>query len=258
MTVGRIASLQRHPVKGFTPERLDKVVLSTGGHFPYDRIYGVARGSCGFDPAAPQHMSKQKFTVLANHPRLAQAHTRYEAQTGVFRVILDDGRPLIDADLSTRTGREALASWLTDFLGETEDGDLEVIASGLSHRFTDDRDGFVSLINLQSLQDLARRIGRPLDPLRLRANIHVDGWAPWAELDAAAGLELTLGEVVLQVIKPIRRCIATHVDPRTGTRDMDVLAALHEHYGHVNCGLYLRVTTGGRLAEGDAALLPPP
>src|SRR5690606_34992030 len=61
---GHIAALYRHPVKGFPPERLGQADLTAGERFPCDRLYAVENGPSGFDPAAPGHISKQKFTVL--------------------------------------------------------------------------------------------------------------------------------------------------------------------------------------------------
>ena len=248
--IGYAAHLMRHPIKGFTPERMVEARLRAGCHFPCDRIYAVERGRSGFDPTVPQHISKWQFTVLANHARLAQLVTAYDCATNYLRVDLEQ-RTVLCADLSDHSGRAAFAHWLSGFLGEAEDEVLNVVACAPAHRFTDDADGFVSLINLESVRDLERRMGVNLNPLRMRANIYVEGEAPWAELRALAGAKLRVGEVILEVIKPIPRCVAVHVDPATGVRDLDVVGALRQNYGHVDCGLYLRVATGGRLREGD-------
>ncbi|WP_174300386.1 MOSC domain-containing protein [Caulobacter sp. S45] len=252
---GRVASLHRHPIKGFTPERLSQVRLEAGACFPVDRIFAVERGRCGFDPAAPQHLSKWRFAVLANHARLAQAVTSYDEDTGVLTVRLD-GEPVLRADLCDPAGRGAFTTWLTRFLGEHEDETLALIDSGPAHRFTDDKEGAISIINLQSVRALEASLGGAVDPLRMRANIYVEGWPAWAELNAPPGAVVRLGDVACEVVKPIPRCIAVHVDPVTGVRDLDVLGAMRRDFGHVNCGLYVRVRQGGRLAEGDAALLP--
>jgi uncharacterized protein YcbX len=53
------------------------------------------------------------------------------------------------------------------------------------------------------------------------------------------------------VFKPIVRCAATHVNPKTARRDADVTRALFDAYGHMYCGVYLTVGVGGRLARGD-------
>ena len=63
-----IAAIFRHPIKGFTPEALRQAHLSTGACFPDDRLFAVENGPSGFDPDAPKHVSKQKFTVLAALP----------------------------------------------------------------------------------------------------------------------------------------------------------------------------------------------
>jgi hypothetical protein len=86
--------------------------------------------------------------------------------------------------------------------------------------------------------------------LRFRANVWVEGWDPWVENDWT-GRQMALGEARLSVVKPITRCVATHVDPATGTRDVDVVSALHDVYGHRWCGLYLSVQTGGDLRNGN-------
>jgi uncharacterized protein YcbX len=107
-------------------------------------------------------------------------------------------------------------------------------------------------LNLASVRDLEERLGKPIDPLRFRANVHVEGWAPWIELELAGGAPLRLGGARACVVKSILRCAATHVDPQSGERDLDLVEALWTQYGHRFCGIYASVTHEGRLDEGDA------
>jgi uncharacterized protein YcbX len=249
---GRVAALHRYPVKGFTPERLGEVMLEAGGHFPQDRLFAVERGPSGFDPAAPVHLSKWRFTVLANHPRLARTITAWDVAASRLTVRLDGAARAFD--LGAEAGRTAFADWLAAYLGPDEEAaPLRLVDGGAAHRFTDDPEGLVSLASLSSVEEVAQRLGREIDPLRLRSNIHVSGWPPWAELDWTPGTRLRLGGVVAEVVKPIPRCIATHVDPATGERDLDLLQGLRAHYGHVLCGVYVRPLTAGRIADGDPA-----
>jgi uncharacterized protein YcbX len=248
---GHVQSLWRHPVKGFTPERLTAATLTAGGYFPCDRIYAVENGPSGFDPLAPGFVSKNKFTVLARIAEVALARTEYADATGVISVSAE-GRAPIAADLTSAAGRAAFEAWLTDFLGDEASGPLKVVDAP-GHRFTDHPLGHVSVVNLASVRDLAAKIGRPVDPLRFRANIYVDGWPAWSELEAAEGAELVVGAARLRMFKPIVRCVATHVDPATGERDIDVVKALFDFYGHLHCGVYVHVAEGGMVAEGDVA-----
>ena len=125
---------------------------------------------------------------------------------------------------------------------------------GQGHRFLDDPRGHVSILNLASVRDLEQRIGAPVDPLRFRANIHVERWEPWAE-NTIAGCRLRLGDAEVDVLHPITRCAATEVDPGTALRDLPIPADLHRLYGHVWCGIYVQVVERGSVAIGQAVTL---
>jgi uncharacterized protein len=245
-----VASLYRHPVKGFTPEPLARADLTAGGPFPCDRLYVVEDGPSDFDPAAPGHVSKMQFAVLAKLAEVAKARTAYDEASGVLTASAQ-GRPDFSGDLRAEGGRIAFAGWLTDLLGEAASGPLKVLEGPNGHRFMDHPRGDVSLINLASVRDLAERIGRPLDPLRFRANLYVEGWPAWAENDWT-GRTLSLGGARATVFKPIVRCAAIDVDPSTAVRDTELPASLFNEYGHIFCGLYLHVTESGPVAVGDA------
>ncbi len=244
-----IDSLYRHPVKGFTPEALDGADLIAGACFPCDRLFAVENGPSGFDPAAPGHISKSKFTVLAQIAQVAKARTAYDAATGVLSASAE-GQPDFTGDLNTADGRAAFEAWLAALLGEAASGPLNVIEGPGAHRFMDHPMGHVSIISLASVRDLEQKIGRPVDPLRFRANLYVEGWPAWAE-NGWAGRGLSLGGASATVYKPIVRCAATGVDPVTALRDIDITAALFEHYAHLLCGIYINVTDSGPIALGD-------
>jgi len=251
---GHVAAIFRHSVKGFTPEALASVALAPGEGFPHDRVWAVENGPSGFDPAAPAFVPKQKFTVLAQIARVAAARTRYDAGTGVLHATRPDGADFAGR-LADPAGREAFAAWLTTLLGEDARGPLRVVEAPGQHRFTDHPKGQVSIISLASVRDLGQRMGVELDPLRFRANLYVEGWPAWAEI-GWTGRAMMLGWAQASVVKPIVRCAATHVDPATAERDLDVTKALFDHYGHMHCGIYVQVTSPGVVGLGDAASAP--
>ncbi len=253
---GYVQSIWRHPVKGFTPESLSKVELSVNACFPGDRLYAVEDGPSGFDPATPAHISKQKFTVLAKIAAVARVRTSYDDATGELEARFD-GKEVLRARLTEETGRGALAAWLTDVLSEDIGGALKVLPAPRDYRFMDDPEGFVSIVNLASVRDLSQRLGRAVDPRRFRANLYVEGWPAWIENEASRA-SLTLGGAQATVTKPIVRCIATHVDPDSGEKDMDVVSSLYEHYAHRYCGIYAKVVRSGRVAVGDGVVLAMP
>lgn len=249
-----IASLYRHPVKGLTPEPLNEVELRAGEYFPHDRQYAVEVGPSGFDPEKPGHISKMKFTVLARFPELSRLKTRL-ADDGVTFHIGDAAGFGVETRLDTEDGREALARFLHAFLGPEALGKCRVLTAP-GHRFMDHPQGFVSVINLASVRALGSAIGADVDPLRFRANIYVDGLPAWAEDNLAVGAQVELGAARLKMFKPIVRCVATHANPDTGVRDIEMLDKLHQHFGRDTMGNYFSIECGARVARGDAVSFP--
>ena len=249
---GSITDLLRHPIKGFTPERITAADLTPGAAFPCDRLYAVEDGPSGFDPSAPGFIPKQRFAVLAKIADVARVRTAYDPETGVLRASATGARTF-RAPLTDEEGRAAFSSWLSDVLGEAARGPLRTI-DGRGHRFLDHPLGHVSIINLASVRALADAIGQPVDPLRFRANIYVDGWPAWAENDWI-GRDMSLGAARVRVFQPITRCAAPAVNPTSALRDIDITAALHRHFSHLLCGLYVHVVAAGRIALGDEAVL---
>jgi GntR family transcriptional regulator/MocR family aminotransferase len=124
------------------------------------------------------------------------------------------------------------------------------------HHFTDKAEKYVSLINLASVRALEKRWGESLDPLRFRANIYIDGNAPFAELDWV-GREIGFGNVFAEVMQRNGRCAATNVNPQTGVRDRDVPGKLRAEFGHKDLGVYLKITEPGLLSTGDPVVVEP-
>jgi uncharacterized protein len=248
-----ISALFRHPIKGFTPEKVELAELCAGRAFPGDRLFALEDGPCGFDPANPGFIPKQRFAVLAKIAAVARARTRLDDVTGLFHAEAEGHQPYV-GKLAEPVAREAFAKWVTELLGEAAQGPLRLI-DGVGHRFLDHPLGHVSIINLASVRDLGGRLGKSLDPLRFRANLYVEGWPAWAENDWT-GRRIKLGQVETEVFKPIIRCAAPGVDPSTAVRDLDIPAELFRFYGHPHCGVYVQVKTGGTVREGDAVTTP--
>ena len=244
-----ISALFRHPIKGFTPEKVKLAELSEGKAFPGDRLFALEDGPCGFDPANPGFIPKQRFAVLAKIAEVARARTRFDDATGLFHASAEGHQPYV-GQLSEPDGRAAFAEWMTELLGEAAQGPLRLI-DGVGHRFLDHPSGHVSVINLASVRALGERLGKSLDPLRFRANLYVEGWPAWAENDWTSR-RIDLGAVQTEVFKPIIRCAAPGVDPTSAIRDLDIPAELFRLYGHTLCGVYVQVKQGGVVREGDS------
>lgn len=248
----RIAALCRYPVKGLSPERMAKAEVNAGDYWPGDRLFAIENGPTKFDPAEPDHRPKIWFLMLMRHEALARLKTRYDDAHRTLSIEGDGIEPL-RADVGSPEGRAEIEAFFAHYLADALRGAPRFLSASERFRFTDSRSGFVSLINLASVDAIAALIDAPVDPLRFRGNIYIEGLPPNDELDWPAGTRLTGPDgTVLEVIKRIERCAATNVDPATGKRDRDIPKTLLEAYGHTDCGVYLRVLQKGCLAEGDA------
>jgi uncharacterized protein YcbX len=247
----RVKSLYRYPVKGLSPEPLECATLIKDGYFPGDRLFALENGPSGFDPSAPAHQPKIKFLMLMRNAKLASLSTHFDATSRVLTVAGADGAHA-RGDLGAPEGRAAIEAFVTAFLGEEIRGPVKLLEAPENFRFTDSKSGFVSLLNLASVARIAKAQGAPIDPLRFRANIYLEGLGAWEE-SKLVGQTLRLGGARLEILKMTDRCAATGVEPGSGRRDMDLLRTLRETFGHVDCGVYARVLESGRIAIGDPA-----
>ncbi len=107
----------------------------------------------------------------------------------------------------------------------------------------------VHIVNLATVREVERAVGRPIDPLRFRANLYLEGLEPWSEF-AWLDREIGIGPAKLAVFARTQRCEATNVDPATGARDMAIPAHLMRTWGHQDLGIYAKVMSGGEIAVG--------
>ncbi len=258
----RLSSLYRFPMKSAIGERLPRAQLDSLGMLG-DRRWMLVDASNGrfFTQRAMAHMSQ--LSALWN----AQGGLTLKAagfepldvpvpgpeapMRGAF--IWSDNMLVPDA------GDEA-AEWLSRFLGKAcrlVHVPLERARDVPGSLSSDEKVGFADgfpllLIGQASLDDLSTRVGRPLEMLRFRPNLVVEGSEPYAE---DSWKRIRIGGVEFRVAKGCSRCILTTIDPQTGERspDREPLATLktyREREGEVYFGQNLINQGVGELAVG--------
>ncbi len=149
--------------------------------------------------------------------------------------------------------------WIEAFLGEPArlvfmpESTLRPVGGGYA---ADGRvsfaDGFpFLLLSRESLEELNRRLDRPVPMNRFRPNLVVKGVRPHAE---DAWRRIRIGEVELDVVKPCGRCAVTTVDQDSGRRGAEPLRTLsryRKHDGKTWFGQYLVHRGKGTLGGGD-------
>ena len=258
----QVAALHVYPVKSCAGIALAQSQLSCTG-LAHDREWMV------IDPAG-------RFVTQRELPRLALVHTALESDALVLsqggsrlRLGVDHDGPLREVEVwrsrvpAFDAGDEA-AAFFSDLLGRT----LRLVRFDTRHARLSNRDwteglkapnlfsdGYPVLLALQaSLDDLNRRLAKPLPMRRFRPNIVLSGGAPWAE----DGLrDLRAAEVELRLVKPCTRCVITTTDPERGERDgeepLRTLRSFRQdpRVGGVVFGQNAIVLREGRLAVGD-------
>lgn len=248
-----ITALYRYPVKGLTPERLDRVKLTAGGTMPMDRAFAIENGPGRFDPEQPRHLSKINFLMLMRDERLASLDARFDDATNTL-TILRDGHQVARGTLTTPVGRQMIEQFMAAYMKDSLRGAPKVVLAP-GHSFSDVAPKCLHLVNLASLRELERVAGRAIDPRRFRANVYMDGLAPWEEF-GWLDKDFAMGGIRLAAFARTTRCDATNVDPDTAHRDIAIPAIMQRHFGHADFGIYAKVSAGGELAVGDAVRPP--
>lgn len=247
-----ITALYRYPVKGLSPERMDRVTLDVGATMPCDRAYAIENGPGRFDPDHPRHLAKINFLMLMRDERLATLETHFDEATTTL-TILRDGKQVSRGNLATPIGRQLIEQFLGAYMKGALRGAPKIV-SAEGHSFSDVAAKCLHIVNLASLAELERALGRKIDPLRFRPNLILAGLPAWEEFQWL-GKSLTAGTVGLKVFHRTQRCDATNVDPKTGQRDLAIPSVLQRTWGHTDFGVYARVTAAGDIAEGAAVAI---
>lgn len=245
-----VAKILRYPVKGLSPQELPDVALTPDQALPFDRKYALLQGTATAESGHHEEgwRPKTDFLMLMRHEKLATLHTEFDEATQML-VIHRAGKPVARGRLDQPMGRMLVEQFFAAYMKDAAPG-APKIAEAQGFAFTDTKHQMVSLLNPASVRDIERITRHPVDPNRFRANLWLDDLPAWAEREWV-GKTITVGGARMEVLHDITRCAATEVDPATGARDLNVLQALQRGFGHAQCGIYARVTDGGRVAQGD-------
>jgi len=244
---GEVKALYRYPVKGLNGESLALTTLTPGETVPCDRLYAIENGGGRFAADQPRHLPKIHFLMLMRDERLATLRSTFEQDTHTL-TLLRNGKPVARGGLKTMIGRRLIEQFLAAYMKAELRGPPKIVQAD-GHSFSDVAAKCLHIVNLASVRELARRLGRPVNPLRFRANLYLDGLPAWVERDWLKA-QIEVGQVRLAPFASTTRCEATNVDPESGARDLAIPAHLQRTWGHAEFGLYARVVAGGELRPG--------
>ena len=163
------------------------------------------------------------------------------------------GKPVARGAVATPIGRAMLEEFFRAYLKNEIGGAPKLIGSAKRSDVFDHAEPGLSLIGLATIADLERIAGRPVDPLRFRANVYLSGRPRPGPSSTGSARNSPSARAALRVIERIARCAAVNVDPATGVRDMTIPQDLQRVFGHADCGVLAVITNSGEVALGDEA-----
>ncbi|WP_243229065.1 MOSC domain-containing protein [Microbacterium sp. CIAB417] len=234
----RVVALFRHPVKGFTPEARDELVVQPDGRIAGDRVlaFRFADATTPEDRDGLDSWPKSKGLALESFPTLAELRLTYDDTARRVRIMRGDAL-LAQAGLD-EDGRRELSEAVTAFVMESAEAKrlrrpgrlpIVLVGDGERSRFQDRARGYVSVHSTASVAALGAALEQEIDDRRFRSNIVIDGVEAWDELDWTG--DVRIGDVRFTPAGPIVRCLATHANPDTGVRDARVLTTLTSRIG---------------------------
>jgi len=109
----------------------------------------------------------------------------------------------------------------------------------------------VSLLNINSINDFQKKIGKEIEVPRFRGNICVDGIKAWEEREWI-GKIIKINNVSFKVEKNIPRCVAINLKPKTDDNSLNLLQSLKKTYNHFDMGIYLTALDDGSISIGNS------
>ena len=256
--VGKVESLWRYPIKSMAGETLPGAFIGYAGVYG-DRVYAVlnSAGPRGF----PYLTGRDRRQMLLYRPRFRNpeiASMPPNQSAARKRGELSPAYPSLaelDVDVETPSGQLLAAddpALLAMLAGESRSSGLSLIRS---HRaMTDCRP--LSLISMQTVQQLGEEVDAPLDKRQFRANIYAQlGTAKGFGEDSFVGRRLQIGpRVVVSVLERDARCKMITIDPDTARETPAIMRNVARSHGG-NAGVYCAVMTEGVVQPGDPTVL---
>ncbi len=258
--IGSIDALWRYPVKSMRGQSIEQAFIGYTGIYG-DRLFAFKTSAgASFFPYLTGRDTQQMllYTPLFRHPEKAEQPVNWaEAEAlsvGITPVFSSTNE--LAMDVVTPNGEiyaiddPALAEELEASAGTGH----EVSLTHSQRAMTDCRP--LSLISLQTGQQLAEETGIDIDHRRFRANIHLNlNSNKGFDEDNLVGRQLKLGDkVVITIVERDPRCAMITYDPDTGEATPEILRQVTQHHER-NAGIYAAVVVEGMVKAGDSVEL---
>ena len=248
----QILELWRFPIKGFGGSQVGTATLATDGYFPYDRYFAISTGGQKIATArAGAWFPKAHFLQLMSNKALAEYNCRYltDGATPVLELFHHD-RLCISINPDSDDDRRQFEDFIFTNFGNHLRGQPRLMQMK-DQAYSDQSTPFISIASNASLDTFADATGTAPSNRRFRINIIVNAHKAFAEADMI-GQTFHCGKALMVIQKPVGRCAAINVDPKTAlSSEKEYVQLMREKFGHSNLGVFAKVIKGGEVKVGD-------
>ena len=254
--MNKIKSIVRYPIKGLSGENVENIILEKNQVLPGDREFAFARSYVTYEENNPMYLRKTNFLALVREEKLAKLDTKFDPKTRELTINLDN-KVVINEILLKEGNIKKVETFFQNYLNLGIDNKPKLVKgikvennNNLIHSFSDIPDKAVSIINLNTIRELEKKLSKKIAPSRFRGNLLIENGNPWEEFDWI-GKKISIGDCLIEVFKKTQRCAATNVNPENAIRDINIPNEINTHYGHLDLGVYARVVKTGLVSISD-------
>jgi uncharacterized protein YcbX len=253
-----ISSINYCPVKSVSIQSIDKCKIKKNIGIVGDRIFAFAKD---LDPDKARLFEKSpeerkgkwnKVLTLKNSPVLNKYNFLFKKNK---LTLTYKDREILTIDVNELSERKLLSNKILELENSLKqpiilikNEEFPFFDTTISNKV--DFINSVSLLNIQSISDLQKKIDKKIEIPRFRGNICVDGVKPWKEREWI-GKIIKINNVSFKVEKNIPRCVAINLKPTTDDDSLNLLQSLKKTYNHFDMGVYLSALEDGIINLGD-------
>ena len=254
-----ISSINYCPVKSVSFQSVDECKIKKNIGITGDRIFAFTK-ELDLDQAKLIEKSPEdrkgkwnKILTLKNSPVLNKYNFLYEKEK---LTLTTNEKKILTIDVNKTSERQLLSDKIIElesslkkplFLMKNEEFPFFDTTISNKVNFVNS----VSLLNINSINDFQKKIGKEIEVPRFRGNICVDGIKAWEEREWI-GKIIKINNVSFKVEKNIPRCVAINLKPKTDDNSLNLLQSLKKTYNHFDMGIYLTALDDGSISIGNS------
>ena len=250
----RIVSIHYCPVKTLSFQTIKSCNIKKNFGIRNDRIFAFSRG-INLEQAKkfeknPNERKLNNFLTLKNSPVLNKYNFIYEKSKLTLTL---KNKELISIDPNNQEN----FSLISEKILELETSLIKPIffLKNSDFPFYDTTSSSnvmnsISLININSIKDLEKKINKKLEIQRFRGNFYVEGIKAFEERNWINKV-IKINNIAFKVQSHIPRCIAINLKPKTDDNSLNLLQSLKKNFNHFDMGIYLTALEDGIINVGD-------